>query len=458
MRDLTPTLYQAATLRFRHHCNILSTGGRGVGKTTGLAMDVIDRCRLLGSYARPLVVKMSWPALQELQAEITALAIAAFGVAVASNKTEGIISLPTGGIIRFSNLESDADYNKHQGANYCSLYADEISNFTPAAWALFKKLRSNVRPPVPYRPHIHLTANPGGKLHMVLWREFVSRAPAFHPFLADDGEYWIVTKGSYKENPHIQHEHYARALAVACGHDEALLAAWLSGSWAALSDMMFAIEQAHIIPALPGWAYNTSIVKPLNGCDWGTSSPAHACLLLQCRQNIPEAHLRAGDIVCADETSTVLNVNDLSKGSGVPPTVFATMIREMNARNALPRVRTVVDDARGLHGETVVDLMGEILHDVRKPEDKNRITHFNLLRTYLHNAKEDGGGPGLFFIEGKCPQTIQSVTGAVRGKLRPEDVDPSYTEDHGLDALVYGLMALHSKHGTVGQATVLGMW
>ena len=115
--DVQPTDFQNVVLRYRGQFNILNGGGRGSGKSFGMLLAIVDHMRLHQHDARPLVTREQWLALQEIQAELLDLCRAAFGHAT-RNKAEGTITIPTGGVITFSNVSDENSYARHQGRSY----------------------------------------------------------------------------------------------------------------------------------------------------------------------------------------------------------------------------------------------------------------------------------------------------------------------------------------------------
>jgi len=435
--SIQPTKFQEAALRYRGHCNVLNAGGRGSGKSFCLCLDLIDHCREFGADARPLVMRESHGGLLELQSEIFDLAVTAFGPTTTRNKNEGAIYLPGGGIITFTNIGDDTSYGKLQGRSFTGLFCDEVGNYPPTAFAFMRRVMSNLRTAPGRRPHIHWTANPHGRSHTVLFREFISKAPPWHPFTDKFGQLWVWTTSDLSMNPHIDRLTYERNLRASCGHDEALADAWIHGTWSVLGGVMFSNfdPAVHIIqpPAYFDAAYRI-------GGDWGSAAPATAILLARIKTQA--GRLRYGDIIALDETDTA-DPNDLSAGLGHPPQMFAEMIKEMAARNGVVRPQLVMDDARGLQSETIVGIMRENRIAAWKPAKKDRTGTWALINQLLHNAKT-GEGPALWFTN-RCPHLLETLPEAPRGTLRPEDVDPKWQRDHWLDALGYGVRDLHTN-------------
>ncbi len=185
------------------------------------------------------------------------------------------------------------------------------------------------------------------------------------------------------------------------------------------------------------------------GGDWGSAAPAVALLLAKLRA--PLGRFRQGDYIVLDEVNTA-DPSDLAVGMGCPPSMFAEMVTEMLARNGLqPRqAPLVIDDARGLQSETVVGLMRECGLNAQKPQRKDRIGTWNLIRELLHNSKTGAEKQGIWFTN-RCTYLLETLPEAPRGSLRAEDIDPKYNKDHALDALGYGLQFAQSAKIVCGR-------
>jgi hypothetical protein len=130
------------------------------------------------------------------------------------------------------------------------------------------------------------------------------------------------------------------------------------------------------------------------------------------------------------------------------------MIRELCAKFDIRHPHVVMDDARGLQSETVIQLLRENGIAAHKPYKKDRVGQWNLIRQLLSNARTDDG-PGLYFTN-RCPHLLETLPEAPRGTLRPEDIDPKWPRDHWLDALAYGVRDLWAN--TVGSGRTIGMY
>ncbi len=444
-----PTRAQEAILRFRSQAHILSSGSRGSAKTTALMLDIVDRC--CDPEARPLVVRESHAGLLEIQDELYEMLTNVFG-SVRRNKTDGQMHLPNGATVTFTQINDIESYSKHQGKSYCSLYLDEFGNYTSAAMDFVAKLRSNLRTRPGLRPHIHATANPFGRAHARLMRQHIVKAPFWHPYMDESGEWWINCHTSYKDNVHIDVLSYERQLIAAANGDPNLLAAWEEGRWDVLGGSMFAPPfdpAVHVIKA----PQNLGDVRYRIGADFGLSAPSVGLLLCQLKN--PVGYMRQGSILVLDEVDTCV-AGQLHLGDGSPPQVLADMFKEMLARNdASLRTPVVIDDMRGLNNaETVVSLLRENQISAYKPHFKNRVQGWVLIKSLMHNAVTREG-PGLWIAD-RCVNLLQTLPEAPRSPNRPSDLDPRWAEDHHCDALSYGVTDIWGRKARSG--THWGMW
>jgi len=455
LTPIQPTKKGELILSFRGMCNIMSVGGRGSSKSFTMMLDILSHCQEFGADGRPLVLREGWAGLLELQAELFALLTTAYGQGVQRNKSDGTITLPTGAIIQFSNIGDEVSYNKLQGRSFSAIYGDECGNYSKSAWAFMMRARSNLRVGPGRRAHIHLTANPGGASHSRIQKQFLAKAPFWTPFEDEFEQMWVNVHSTYMDNPHIDQAAYRSQLLASTGGDKELADAWLEGRFAALGGGMFADvwdEAIHILPEAPTFRFAS--YKYRIGCDWGSSAPCVGVLLGETRKDMRYSnglHLPAGTIIGIDETDSVIDRTNLALGNGISPSGWAEQLKYMAlVENELKAVPPVIhDDARGLASETVIQLLQEAGIPAHKPRKKDRPGTWALLRQLLNNSKT-GDGPGIYFTP-KCRYLIETIPEAPRSTLAPNDIDPKYDCDHGLDALGYGVRELKTNRARYGR-------
>jgi hypothetical protein len=133
-------------------------GGRGGGKTHALAALFLRHCEQHGSKARCLVVRKSFPGLEELEAEFLAYFSSVYGRALRHDAQKHRFTLPNGATIRLDQLEREADFQKFQGKSFTHIAVDEAGQY--ASPNLVDRLRSSLRAPESVPTRFILLANP----------------------------------------------------------------------------------------------------------------------------------------------------------------------------------------------------------------------------------------------------------------------------------------------------------
>ena len=113
---LSNSRFQQVTLGLRGNVDVvIDAGGRGGGKTDALCKAVLAHCSEWGATARPLVVRESHGGLLELQSKLYELCLMTTEGRASRNKADNTITLPTGGVVTFTNVGDEESYVRHQG-------------------------------------------------------------------------------------------------------------------------------------------------------------------------------------------------------------------------------------------------------------------------------------------------------------------------------------------------------
>lgn len=453
----TPNAYQSGVLRYRKHCNIAQLGGRGSSKTTCMIFDILAHVTELGPAASVLVTRESWSGLQELSFRLYQLGRIAFGAGVSQNKGAGTLSFPSGAMVYFKNLADADSFASAQGRTYTMLAHDEAGNYPISAVNFMTLLRSNLRPPIGIRPHIHITANPMGRAHVHFLRNFVHKAAPNTPYQDEFGHWWINVYSDLTDNPAIDQDTYRRQLQAATAGNPALAAAWISNDWHQKGGgLMFGDvfdPRVHIadIPTMHRVRFKV-------GVDIGTRSPSVAVLLGELLD--PVRSYIPGDLFAVDMTDTCIEPGNYHEGNGIPISGFAAQVKTLLNTYGLPLATPViVDDMRGLHGvgDTAVSIFSEQgLRGAEKVREKNRAGNWIKIRNLLDGAV-NGDSHGVWFSP-RCGHLIDTISIAPRDDLRSEDLSRHFNEDHAIDAFALGVQALTGGPKGGNGKTVIGYW
>lgn len=450
MTDIIPTPLQSAVLSHRP-LFIMSSGGRGSGKSFGMLLAVIDHLREFGPEAKPIVLREDWGGLIELSTELLILCIAAFGSAQ-RNKSEGTLTVPSGGVIQFSNLADDGAVSRLMGRSFSAMYVDEAGDLSPKAFEFIKAIRGNLRVKPGRIVEIHMTANPGMRSHHSIFSGWIKQAPPFTAFRHGDGSVWVWTTGTFEQNSHLAQDEYRANLMASTHGNAAKRASWLRGEWHSMGGVMWdQFDPAiHIVPEVPGMRMHYRI-----GCDWGIHALACGVLLgeLQHDQTLPNGRvMRYGSVIVLDETHTAID-DEYHLGDGTPVNAFAAQVLHMARQNGVVNPITIVDDMTGIHGvgDSVLQAFRGVLPGAQKPYSKSRTSQWGLIHMLLHNSVT-GAGPGLYFYA-KCKGLLTVLPAAPRGKKNPEDIEGSWKPAHLIDGFAYGLVHLLGAKVRSGRTT-----
>jgi hypothetical protein len=430
---ISPTPYQATVLSVPETWNLMLAGGRGGGKSIAALLLVLRHVEKYGELARPLIVRETHKAVQELEEQLDNLFTAAYGKGVRHNRAEHVFRLPNGAVVECGQLDNANAYKKYQGRSFTLLVNDEFGLLKDKRWV--DLLKSNLRAPegIPLREV--RTANPGGTLHALIHQNFVARAPAWQPYEID-GEKWVNCPSTLIDNPHLDHADYERRLRAACGNDEELFRAWIHGDWNIARGAFFGgalDEKVHMLPV--AWPYPvTKAWRSYLAMDWGSSAPSVTYVCLRAPGDI--GPFPKNSLILLDELATV-DPNDPNQGLGWPPGKLAEAILEMCGRWGIS-ADGVGDDAYGLE-DTLLNVLQEHGVYMQRPQ-KSRIAGWAAMRQLLHNASIRDGRPGMW-ISARCKYFWQTVPFVERDPTRPEDVLTT-GPDHAADAARYAVMEL----------------
>lgn len=449
--------WQASAMAVPEEFDLALTGGRGGGKTRLLAALFLRHAEQHGARARCLVVRRSFPGLQDLEAEFIAFFHEVYGGRAKYDGQKHQFRLPNGATIQLDQLEREADYLKYQGKSFTYIAVDEAGQWPDAR--LVDRLRGSLRGPEGVPTRFIVLANPGGAGHAWVAKRHALRAP-WQPYTDAATEAQFVTIAStYRDNPFIDGVKYAQNLRAACAVDPELAKAWLDGDWSVIRGAFFAsVLDEHRVMIEP-WASLPSepVRRRCDGSPWddardewrtylahdfGSAAPSVTYVVAESPGSSgPDGRFYPrGSILLLDEFASALP-DEPNRGLGLTVPELAHQIKELCSAWSIP-AQGVADDAIfSKHGHAAGSISAEFRCCgvyFRPARKGSRLSGWEKMRRLLADAGKPDA-PGLY-VSRLCRYWWQTVPALPRDPRRVEDVD-STAPDHAADACRYALTA-----------------
>lgn len=452
--------FQRRLLELPEEVDVFLGGGRGGGKSWGLALLALRHAEQYGTKARILYLRRTYKGLADFELVTRELFGMVYGTAAKFNAAEHIWRLPNGAYLEMGQLESHADYSKYQGRSFTLLLIDEAGQYGMPD--LLDLMRSNLRGAKGLPIRVAMAANPGGPGHHWLARRYVFKAKPWRPFHEPASKRtWVYAPSVLTDNVFIDRDQYRDQLESACPTDPELLRAWLTGDWAVnrgayfasvLDEARNAVEPWSQIPEVITWEKGVGQVRKRwdhwLAHDFGSTAPSVTYIIVKSPGAEHEGRFYPRDsLILVDELAAVRRDN-LNMGLGWTAAIAGEAIVEMCKRWGI-KPRGVADDAvfaRTGHGSgSIADefrRVGVLFDPARKAD---RITGWQMMRRLLADAGKPDV-PGLY-VSRACEYFWATVPYLARDQKRIEDVDSS-GPDHAADATRYALLR-HSRNAVV---------
>ena len=431
-------------------------GGRGYGKTRVAILIALRFCEQYGKHAKALIVRRSFPGLGEIEQECLTIFSQIYGTSFSYNSQKHRFKMPNGGTISLDQLDHENDFGKFQGRSFGLIIADEAGQYPSPN--LLDRLRSSLRAPLGIPTRYIITANPGGPGHGWIKKRHVLR-PEWEPYTDDNtGISFVTVNGTYESNIFIDREKYARNLRASNAADPALVQAWLSGDWTAISGAFFEcltdksmFDPWQTLPGGVGIEYHTDFMhqgevksrhewKFFLAGDYGYAAPSVFLAMAESpgREHEGRFYPRGSKIVF-DEVA-LAGIDDPSQGLFMIAPEQAAAIKSMTDKWGI-RADGVIDDAcfanLGSQDGTIADQFRKAGVHFRKAHKGSRASGWNILRTLMTQAGQPDV-PGLY-IGKNCQYLWETLPSLPRDPRNPEDLD-TRANDHGADGLRYGCL------------------
>ncbi|WP_371233609.1 phage terminase large subunit [Pseudomonas sp. QE6] len=432
--------FQQRMMLVPEELDVFCGGGRGGGKSYGLALLCLRHTEQYKEKARILYLRRTYKGLADFELICRELFGMVYGTAARYNAAEHIWRMPNGGYIELGQLETMADYTKYQGRSFTLLIIDEAGQYPSPD--LLDLMRSNLRGPKDMPIRMVIAANPGGPGHYWLAKRYVFKSAPWVPFLEEKSKrQWIYAPSTFDSNTFIDTEQYREQLESACPDDPELLRAWMTGDWAVNRGAYFASVLDEGRNAVAVWDHIPSGWQTYLAHDFGSSAPSATYVIAKSPGGIgPDGVFYPRDsLVAVDELATCKKDNP-NAGLGWTVPVLAEEILAM-CKHWKMRPQGVADDAifaKTGHGSgSIADEFTRCGVYFAPAKKADRITGWNIMRRLLADAGKPDV-PGLYISRG-CTYLWETLPTLARDQKRVEDVDSS-GPDHGADAVRYGCL------------------
>lgn len=432
--------FQQRTLAAPEELDLFLGGGRGGGKSYGLALLCLRHVEMYGDQARILYLRKTYKGLADFELITRTLFGMVYGTSARYNQGEHVWKFPNGGYLELGQLETQGDYAKYQGRSFTLLIIDEAGQYpTPD---LLDLMRSNLRGPKDMPIRVVVAANPGGPGHHWIARRYVFQAEPWKPFYEEKSKrQWLYCPSTFQGNHLIDREQYRDQLESACPDDPELLRAWLEGDWAVNRGAYFASVLEESRNAVPTWQEIPDDWTVYLTHDFGSSAPSvtYICAISPGGFGPDDRFYPRGSIVLVDEMHTARRENP-DRGLGwTVPVLGEEIVKWCQHWDVKPE--GVADDAifakTGSGAGSIADEFqkaGVIFHPAKKAD---RITGWNIMRRLLGDAGKPDR-PGLY-IARHCEYFWDTVPYLARDQKRIEDMETT-GPDHAADAVRYGCL------------------
>lgn len=434
----------------RREFEILYGGSRGGGKTdAGIVWLIYD---VDNPKLRALILRRNSDDLKDWVDRAEKL-YSQLGAVKVGNPPE--FKWPSGAIFRTGHLNDDSAYTKYQGHEYQRMLIEELTQI-PNETA-YLNLLGSARSTIPeLRPQVFLTTNPGELGHLWVKERFVDIGEPMRPhhfdYKTSDGRTVrlsrIYVPATMDDNPTLIENdpaYIARIEQIKLKDQDKYLA-WRFGHWDVFKGQVYGEFRRDLHTC-------TSVIPRLNfphflWIDWGYSGretdegafAAYAAVLIR------------GDY--QGETFNRVIVYREWFGKFKYPAEWAEIIY----KDAVTKFNEGVGDSAMFNRQTdgskpIAHLMEDEWDKLArrhwlslKPGTKNRIGRVATLHNWLSIAPD--GLPYLLIME-NCNYLIKTIPALVYDKYKVEDVNSS-SDDHGFDALTYGLSAVKFIPAKIG--------
>lgn len=307
------------------------------------------------------------------------------------------------GVLALRNLD---DPSKYLSSEFALIAVEELTKNNED---VFNRLRSRLRWTGIEDTRFIAASNPGEIGNVWVKKKFVDK---LHPPEEQEPEQFAFVPALPTDNPNLAESYMTTLKSL----PEKLRKAYLEGSWDVFEGQYFSEfdRSVHVIKQFSppaDWRRFTmgdyGYTAP-SAVYWGAIAPNSDLYIYRELYETGLTYKSLGEKILS-----------MSRGELIDYSVFDPSIRAKSGATGEAGAETLI--GLGLHVQY---------------GDNDRINGWRRMREYLRDPK---GSPHLFITE-SCPNLIRTLPALVHDKTRVEDVD-THCEDHGPDALRYGVMS-----------------
>ncbi len=379
------------------------------------------------------------------------------------NKSENVFEFVNGSRIYLNHCQHASDVYGYQGMEFHMLCIDEATLWEPK---MIKFLRSRVRlgglkVPEAYKNRlvkIIYTANPGNIGHNYFKKNFVDHGPnkIWKAPLEDGGMTRCFIPSRLEDNPALTQNDPDYAQRLHGLGDPETVRAMLEGDWTITGTTAF-----------PSWRNSVHIVedfilpktwKLYRAFDWGWSKPYFIVYFAVCNgddyidNNGERQYLPKGSIIVFDE---IYGADKDEKGLQHSPKQIAEAVKQKDNlwKTRGYKIRDGAADSAiysSDRGDSIAKQM--MIEGVTwTPANKrpgSRIQGWQLLNQYLYEGLKNPPESETIKFFSSCGFISKQIPNLQRDAKNNDDIDTNQN-DHGADALRYGIMQAKTEVGTI---------
>jgi hypothetical protein len=434
IEPIAPTEFQQKII----DCSVdlILPGGRGGGKSFGIAQKIAAKVAKYGESYRGLYVRKTYKGITDFEG-ICRKVFRSLCPGAKYHKTEKTWTFKNGATLELNQLEHDKDYDKFQGRSFTDLIVDECGQY--ASPRLLDLLLSNLRGEAGLDLTRTLIANPGGVGHGWLLKRYINNRSIGEPYTDSDTERECVTLTStYLDNPTIDQAKYLQSLKSSTANDEELQRAYVDGDWNIARGAFFASVLEKSRTLIPAWRSLPPNWLHFLGMDYGTAAPCAIYLAaISPGTEWQGLYYPRGSVILVDELY-ISHHKDFSKGLYLTIPQQSEQIKAFCQRWKISpqNGHSIADDACfSMDGrKSIADEFLSCGVRWKRAGKGDRLPGWEHLRTLMRQSG-DRELPGLYVSE-SCKAWWELMPLVPRSEKNPWDVDTN-ANDHAADATRY---------------------